>query len=208
MLHRRLLGRCRQSRDDPGQQPGRQLDPGPCAEDGRRRDAHRDRSGRARAAGMAVAYRQGARRGDAQALRPHDREPGGSGPAHDRRAGQAADGIARRDRLCRLLHRMVRRGGQARLRRHHPRSYARQAHRRAEAADRGLRRDHAVELSGGDDHAQDGAGARLGLHHGAEAGDADPVLGAGAVPSSPSARACPRASSPASPAPPARSAAR
>ena len=35
----------------------------------------------------------------------------------------------------------------------------RQAHRRAEAADRRLRRDHAVEFPGRDDHAQGGPGA-------------------------------------------------
>ena len=41
-----------------------------------------------------------------------------------------------RDRLRRGLHRVVRRGGQARLRRHHPRPNSRPAHPRAEAADR------------------------------------------------------------------------
>jgi hypothetical protein len=46
------------------------------------------------------------------------------------------------------LRRVVRRGGQARLWRHHPRPPGRQAHHRRQAADRRLRRDHAVELPG------------------------------------------------------------
>ena len=39
---------------------------------------------------------------------------------HDRRTGQAAGREQGRDRLCRQLHRVVRRGRQAHLRRHHP----------------------------------------------------------------------------------------
>ena len=73
---------------------------------------------------------------------------------HDRRAGQAARGIERRDRLRRQLHRVVRRGRQAPLRRRHSRPPARQAHPRAAPAGRRRRRDHAVEFPGRDDHAQ------------------------------------------------------
>jgi succinate-semialdehyde dehydrogenase/glutarate-semialdehyde dehydrogenase len=43
-----------------------------------------------------------------------------------------------------------------------------------------VRGDHAVELPGGDDHAQGRPGAGRRLHHGAQAGHADAVLGAGA----------------------------
>ena len=76
------------------------------------------------------------------------------GADHDGRAGQAARRGAGRDRLRRVVHRMVRRGRQAHLRRHDPRPRHRQAHRRDQAADRRRRRDHAVELPERDDHAQ------------------------------------------------------
>ena len=107
-----------------------------------------------RAARLARQDRQGARADPAQMVRPDDGEPGGSRHADDRRAGQAAGRVEGRDRLCRRLHRVVRRGGQAHLRRHDPGARRRQAHRRHQGADRRLRRDHAVELPGGDDHPQ------------------------------------------------------
>ena len=47
---------------------------------------------------------------------------------------------------ARLLHRVVRRGGQAGLRRRHPRAPGRQAHPGAAPAGRRRGRDHAVEL--------------------------------------------------------------
>ena len=53
-----------------------------------------------------------------------------------------------------VVPRMVRRGGQARLRRHHSRPSGRQAHRRHQGADRRRRLHHAVEFSARDDHAQ------------------------------------------------------
>ena len=181
LLYRRRVGRCDRPRDDPGHQPGDRRDPRQRAEDGRRGDPPRDRGGRQGAAGLARQDRQGARPDPAQLVRPDDGEPGRSRPADDRRAGQAARRGEGRDRLCRLVHRMVRRGRQAHLRRHHPRARHRQAHRRHQGADRRLRRDHAVELSGGDDHPQGRPGAGGGLHDGAEAGDRDPLFGAGAV---------------------------
>src|SRR5919198_492488 len=52
-------------------------------------------------------------------VRPDDGEPGRPRADHDCRAGQAAHRVARRDRLRRFLHRVVRGGRQARLRRHH-----------------------------------------------------------------------------------------
>ena len=95
-------------------------------------------------------------------------------------AGQAARRVARRDRVRGVVHRVVRRGGQARLRRRDPEPHQRPAPDRAEAADRRVRRDHAVELPQRDDHTQGRAGARRRLHLRAQARRADAVLGAGA----------------------------
>ena len=47
-------------------------------------------------------------------------QPGGPRADHDERAGQAAGRVARRGRLCRLLRRVLRRGGEAHLWRDHP----------------------------------------------------------------------------------------
>ena len=127
--------------------------------------------------------------------------------AHDRRAGQAARGIEGRDRLRRLLRRVVRRGSEARLRRRDPRPPGRQAHPRAAPAGRRRRRDHALEFPGGDDHAQGRAGARRRLHGRLQAGDADALLRARAGRARRIAPASRRASSTSSPAPRARSAA-
>ncbi len=52
----------------------------------------------------------------------------------------------------------------------------RQAHCRHQGADRGVRGDHAVEFSGGDDHAEMRTGPGGGLHDGVEAGDRDPLF--------------------------------
>ena len=104
-----------------GGQPGHRRDDrhGPVAR--RRRGARRDR-GRQRRLG-----RRGARRPARSAatscaswfdLMMANQED--LAPPHDHRAGQAAGRVARRDRLRRLVHRVVRRGGQARLRRRHP----------------------------------------------------------------------------------------
>ena len=62
------------------------------------------------------------------------------------------------------LHRILRRGGEADLRRDQPDLSRRFAHRRPQAADRRRRRDHAVELSRRDDHPQARAGAGGRLH--------------------------------------------
>ena len=115
-----------------------------------------------------------ARRDHAQVVRPHPRGARGSGADHDQRAGQAARRGARRDRLCRVLHRILRRGGQAHLWRDHSFALAGRAHPRAAPADRRDGGDHALEFSGGDDHPQMRAGARGRLHlrHQTRAGDA------------------------------------
>ena len=98
--------------------------------------------------------RQGARRHLAQMVRPDDGEPGGSRADHDRRAGQAACRIARRDRLWRLVRRVLRRRGQAHLWRDDPLALADVAHGGDQAAGRRRRGDHAVELPQRDDHPQ------------------------------------------------------
>ena len=107
-----------------------------------------------RAEALGEKDRQGARRHPAQVVRPDDGQPGGPGAHHDRRAGQAARRVARRDRLRRLLHRVVRRGGQAHLRRDDPLALAERAHHRDQAADRRGGGDHAVELPQRHDHPQ------------------------------------------------------
>ena len=80
----------------------------------------------------------------------------------------------RRDRLCRQLHRVVRRRGVAPLRRHHPAERQRPPHPGAEGADRRVRRHHAVEFPLRHDHPQ--SRSRLGrrLHRRAAAGAARP----------------------------------
>ena len=88
-----------------------------------------------------------------------------------------------------------------------PTRLARSAAGRDQAAGRRVRRHHAVEFPGCDDHAQGRAGACGRLHDRREARDADAVLGACAWPSSPSAPACRRACSTSSPARRRRSAA-
>jgi aspartate-semialdehyde dehydrogenase len=71
---------------------------------------------------LARAAAAGARQNPAQMVRADARRQGGSGADHDAGTGQAAGGIAGRDRLRRLLHRMVCRGRQAaeRRERHQP----------------------------------------------------------------------------------------
>ena len=121
-------------------------------------------------------------------VRPGDGQPGGPGARDDGRAGQAARRIARRSRVRRLVHRVVRRRGQARLRGHHSPPRARQAHRRHQRADRRRRMHYAVELPDRHDHAQGGPGDCGRLYRGDQTRVTDAVLGARASPCSPSAR--------------------
>src|SRR3954471_6991262 len=111
-------------------------------------------------------------------VRADDGEPGGPRADPHRGAGKAARGGARRDRLRRLVHRMVRRGSEARLRRHRSFALGRQAHRRHQAADRSRGADHAVEFPERGDHAHGRPGARLGLPGGDQARRPDALLGA------------------------------
>ena len=86
----------------------------------RRRDPPRDRGGGQGVPPLARPARQGTLGHPAPLVRADARQHRGSRRHHDGRAGQAADREPGRDRLRRKLHRMVRRRGQARLRRHHP----------------------------------------------------------------------------------------
>ena len=109
------------------------------------------------------------RRPDARARRRPGRAP-------RPRAGEAARGGEARDRVCRVLLRVVRRGGEASRRTGDPAAAARPADRGASRADRRHRGDHAVELPLGDADPQVRACARGRLHDGAQAGRADAAL--------------------------------
>src|SRR4051794_29907358 len=107
-------------------------------------------------------------------------QPRGPGADTHLRAGQAAAGSAGRGRYRRRLCRILRRRGAPRLWRDHSLAAARCAAARHQAADRRLRRDHAVEFPLLDDHPQGLAGARRRLHRGAEARQRDAAHRAGA----------------------------
>ena len=122
-----------------------------------------------RLSGLARPHRLRALEDPAGVERPDPPGRGPPRPSDDRRDGQAHHRVARRGEVRRGVRRVVRRGGQARLRRDGAQPVRAQAPAGAAAAGGpGLRRD-AVELSGGDGHAQGRAGAGRGLHGGAEA---------------------------------------
>ena len=114
------VGGCRRQSDARRVQPGDRRADWHGAEDGRAETRRAIEAANAAMAGVARQDRQGALEHPAQMVRPDDGEPGRPGDADDRRAGQAAGRVARRDRLRRVVHRMVCRGRQAHLRRHHP----------------------------------------------------------------------------------------
>ena len=103
---------------------------------------------------MGRAHRQGTRADHAQVVRPDDGQSGRPGAHPDRRNGQALCRGQGRDRLRRLLYRMVRRRGKAGLRRNHSRPHARQAPDGDQAARGRCRLGHAMELPQCDDRAQ------------------------------------------------------
>ena len=117
--------------------PGQRRDARHGAEDGRRRDPPRDRGGQR---GRMPAWRAKTAKERVAILRKwYDLMMANQDDlavSDDHRAGQAAGRGQGRDRLCRRLHRVVRRGRQARLRRHHPGAERGPAHRRDQAADR------------------------------------------------------------------------
>jgi DNA-binding transcriptional LysR family regulator len=121
--------------------------------------------------------REGTRAAAAPLVRAHHRQRRRSRAHPHRRAGQAARGSAGRDRLQREFRRLVRRGGQARLRRHHSRARRRQAHRGDQAADRRGGLHHAVEFPERDARAQDRPGARGGLRGGVQAREQHAAVG-------------------------------
>ena len=178
VLHRRRLVRCRRREDAVRIESGDGPAAGYRAQHGLGGNASRDRGGERGLACLARKDREGARGHTAQMARPDDGQSGRSCHPDDVRAGQAADGVARGNRIRRLLHRVVRRGSPAHLRRYDSHAPGRQAHRRDQGADRRVRRDHALELPGGDDHAQGGRRPCGGLHDGGQTGERDAVLGA------------------------------
>ena len=206
MLHRRSLGR-RRGKHSRHQSRRRQRH-WPCAEARRRRDATRDRGGSARAEDLGAKDRKGARCDLAQMVQPDDGEPGRPGADHDRRAGQAAGGVARRDRLRRLVHRVLRRRRQAHLWRNDPLALDGLAHGGDQAAGRRHRGDHAVELPQRDDHPQGGPGARGRMRFRLQAGRGNAAVGARDCGARSSAPEFPRAYFRSSPARRARSAPR
>ncbi len=180
MLHRRQLGERRQRRDARGRQSCHRTKTGFDSPHGRRRNAPRDCGRRRCAAGMESAHRQRARRCNAALVRPDDRTSRRPCHAHDRRTGQAAGGVAKRNPLRRLVHRVVRGGSQAPVRRHHSGSPGRQANPGAAPTGGRGRGHHAVELSRRNDHPQGRTRACRRLHVGVQAGHADALFGAGA----------------------------
>ena len=139
----------------------------------RRRRAGGDRGRRRRVRRVVDAHRVRAVGVPVPGVPAHARAPRGAGQAHDRGAGQADPHGPQRGGLRGRLPALVRRGGQARLRRDHPVGTRRPALPRAAPAGGRRRRDHAVELPGVDAHPEDRARARRRLHDRAEAGRAD-----------------------------------
>ena len=179
MSHRGQVAARRFRAHNRNPQPRQRRVAGHGSGDGSGRIASRHRGCARRHARLVEEDGRRTREDHAALVRSHARECRGSRRHHDRRARQAAGGIEGRDRLCGLVHRMVRRGRQAHLRRHHSRAPGRQTHHGAAPADWRGRRDHAVEFSRRDDHAQSRAGARRGLHVRLQAGAADAVFRAG-----------------------------
>ena len=103
--------------------------------------------------------------GDPQALVRLDAcQPRGPRRHHDARAGQADFGIARRNRLRSLLHRVLCRGGETPEHRERDLASARRRGGGLARARRRRRARHAVELPLRHDYPQGGRGARRRLH--------------------------------------------
>ncbi len=97
---------------------------------------------------------------------PDPRKQNRAGADNDRRAGQAAGGSGRRNRLCRLVYRVVCRTRETRQRRDNPLPGADKRLMVIRQGGRRLRGDHPVELPGGDDHPEGRPGAGRGLYDG------------------------------------------
>ena len=122
----------------------------------------------------------GTRRHLAKLVRADPRRQGGSGADHDARTGQAVRRIARRDRLRRLLRRVVRRGGKTAERRERDQPSARRRDDRAPRAARRRRHRHAVEFPLRHADPQGGRGTRGRLHCRCASLVGDATFGAGA----------------------------
>ena len=139
-----------------------------------------DRCGLPRISGLACAAAAGAVENPAQMVRTDHRRQGGPGAADDARTGQAAEGIARRDRLCRLLRRMVCRGSKTPQRRERDQPSARRGNDGAARAARRRRRGDAVEFPVGHADPQGRRRTRRRLHHRRPSLLRDAAVGAGA----------------------------
>ena len=195
-VSRRGVGRRRLRRDLPGRQP---RDGRACSR--RSRGWERTRPGgrsgrRARPSRLAAPDCEGARTRAAATRGPHARERGRARAAHGARAREAARRGARRGAVRGVVLRVVRGGGEARLRRHGPDAVARQADPRDEGAGRRDRRGHALELPVGDAHPEVRAGVRGRLHDGAQARPSRRRSRRSPSPRSPRRRACRTVSSP------------
>ncbi len=129
-------------------------------------------------------------------LRAHVRAAGVAGQAHDRGAGQADPHGAQRGALRSRLPPVVRRRGQAGLRRDHPVGAGRPALLGAPPTGRRGRRHHAVELPDLDDHPQGRPRAGRRLHGRPEAGRADAAVCRRDVPRAARRRVAPRGREP------------
>ena len=178
-LYRRPMARRRRRRPLPGARPG-----GPEPDHrggGRRRHGHRPRHRRRRprSARLAPTARQGTFAAAAPLVRSDGRAQGRPGPAAEPRTGQAAGGKPGRDRLRRQLHRMVRRGSQARQRRVAGRRPTRAATGHPETAGGRGGGHHPLEFPLCHGHPQGRPGPGGGLHPGAQAGPGNAAVGAG-----------------------------
>ena len=158
------------------QEPCNRGGAGDAARTWRPRNRSGHRGSEAGAAGMGTAHRH-APIGDPEALasacgRPCRR----SCPDPDCRTGQAACRGTWRDPLRGRLHRMVRRGGEAPLRRHHSRPRGRCSAPGDEAAGRGRCGDHALEFPERHDRPEGGARPRCRLRCRREASRRNPAV--------------------------------
>ncbi len=127
---------------------------------------------------MEGAHRQRACHHHAPLVRSDDGESGGPCDADDRGTGQTAGRVQNGNRLRRLVYRMVRRGSQALVWRHHSGSSRRQAHHGFAPTGRRGRSHHALEFSERDDYTQGRTRSGRGLHAGLQARHANPLFGA------------------------------
>ena len=139
-----------------------------------------DRCCRPRLPGLAWSAAAGAVENPAQMVRTDHRCQGRPGAADDARTGQAAGGIARRDRLCRVLRRMVCRGSQTPQRRERDQPSARRRDDGAARAAWRRRRGDAVEFPLRHADPQGRRRTRRRLHHRRPPLLRDAAVGAGA----------------------------